>query len=313
MSTEPTGSTTTLVRRFEYVDERTLRGADSGLHDVLDAVAELPWVRQWCPFMPHEYAILGKSPEQSWYVVEAMIRLSPSAYRAFFRGYQSANRYWEAPDGRRYWRSRFEIDRWDAADRSGLRRRDEGARAVKDWDGPPWAPNGSGLYERDAGGGWWPTKAALDAGYLPCASCQKTARKKTIVATPTEPGRSLAAIKQAHADSLEEQARGLTRDELAQVVRSIRDATSNPMRALPTPRDPPQASTTPSVSPEIRGVIERLLDLREEAAPLGDSTYRGPFTQIVIAKIAGVPVKTVTAMAIDRDRRRNADDEPDRA
>ncbi|MDQ3688661.1 MAG: hypothetical protein M3406_01220 [Chloroflexota bacterium] len=36
--------------------------------------------------MPHEYAILHKSPEQAWYVVEAMIRLSPASYRAYFNG-----------------------------------------------------------------------------------------------------------------------------------------------------------------------------------------------------------------------------------
>ena len=123
----------TPVRQFEYVDERTLRGANCTDYDVLDAVQQLPWVRQLCPFMPHEYAILRNSPEQAWFVVEAMIRLSPKSYRAFFRGYQSANRYWEAPDGRRYWRGRFEIDRWDASDTEGLRRRDEGAHAIKDW------------------------------------------------------------------------------------------------------------------------------------------------------------------------------------
>jgi hypothetical protein len=106
----------TLIGRFEYVDEHTLRGDDGSSLDVLDAISVLPWVRQLCPFMPHEYAIVGKSPEQAWYVVEAMIRLSPHAYRAFFRGYRSANRYWEAPDGRRYWRGRFEMDRRDASD-----------------------------------------------------------------------------------------------------------------------------------------------------------------------------------------------------
>lgn len=96
--------------------------------------------------MPHEYAILSKSPDPAWYVVEAMIRLSPKAFRAFFRGYQSANRYWTAPDGRRYWRSRFEIDRWDASDNTGLRRRDDGAHAIKNWDGPPWAPKDGSYY-----------------------------------------------------------------------------------------------------------------------------------------------------------------------
>ena len=163
----------TLVRQFEYVDERTLRGDDGSSHDVLDAIGGLPWVRQLCPFMPHEYAILGKSPEQAWYVVEAMIRLSPHAYRAFFRGYQAANRYWEAPDGRRYWRGRFEIDRWDASDAEGLRRRDEGAHAIKDWDGPPWAPNETGYYVQGSDGRWWPSARFFAEGYEPCRACQK--------------------------------------------------------------------------------------------------------------------------------------------
>jgi hypothetical protein len=48
------------------------------------------------------------------------------------------------------------------------------------------------------------------------------------------------------------------------------------------------------------------LDLREAEAPLGDTGYRGPFTQEVIASIAGVPMKAVTGMALERDRRREA-------
>ena len=79
----------TPVREFTYVDEQTLSGPEGETYSVLEAVDQLPWVRQWCPFMPHEYAILGKSPEQAWYVLEAMIRLSPRRYKAFFRGYQS--------------------------------------------------------------------------------------------------------------------------------------------------------------------------------------------------------------------------------
>jgi len=69
----------TSVGPFEYLDECTLRGADGTHYDVLDAVGQMPWVRQLCPFMPHEYAILGKSPEQAWFVVESMIRLSPNS------------------------------------------------------------------------------------------------------------------------------------------------------------------------------------------------------------------------------------------
>jgi hypothetical protein len=142
------------IREFKYLDERTLRGNDEGSYNVLAAISQLRWVRQLCPFMPHEYAILSTPPDQAWVVVEAMIRLSPRAYRAFFSGYQRPNRYWDAPDSRRYWRPRFEIDRWDASDAEGLRRRDEGARAIKDWDGPRWAPSGAGYYVEDPPGRW---------------------------------------------------------------------------------------------------------------------------------------------------------------
>jgi hypothetical protein len=170
----------TPVRTFEYVDERTLRGDDGRSYDVLDAIGQLPWMRQLCPFMPHEYAILRNSPEQAWYVVEAMTRLSPNAYRAFFRGYQSANRYWEAPDGQRYWRSRFELDRWSAADTEGLRRRDEGAHAIKDWRGPRWAPNSSGYYVEGSPGTWWPSAKFFAEGYQPCRACQRRPRNLPI-------------------------------------------------------------------------------------------------------------------------------------
>ena len=169
----------TPVLQFEYVDERTLRGDDGNSYDVRDAIGQLPWVRQWCPFMPHEYAIRSKSPEQAWYVVEAMVRLSPKAYRAFFRGYQSTNRYWPAPDGQRYWRSRFELDRWYAADTDGLRLKDEGAHGIKDWDGPGWAPNGGGYYKRSPRM-WRPSAKFFDEGYAPCKGCQQGLRNRPV-------------------------------------------------------------------------------------------------------------------------------------
>ena len=59
----------TPLGQLEYHDERTLRRADGARYDVLEAVQQLPWVRQLCPFMPHEYAILRNSPEQAWFVV----------------------------------------------------------------------------------------------------------------------------------------------------------------------------------------------------------------------------------------------------
>lgn len=81
---------------FTYIGEGTVRDADGAFHDVMEAMEQLPWTRQWCPFMPHEYAILGKSPDDSWFILDAMIRVSPKSYRAFFRGYERSNRYWEA-------------------------------------------------------------------------------------------------------------------------------------------------------------------------------------------------------------------------
>jgi hypothetical protein len=89
---------------------------------------------------------------------------------------------------------------------------------------------------------------------------------------------------------------------------------------LPDNGDPPRSPTRlpPSdtkvggqgISDEIKGVIERLLDLREAEGPLGHTGYRGPFTQKAIAIIAGVPVQTVTRMAVERDRRREAGEAP---
>jgi len=64
--------------------------------------------------MRHEYSIWGQGPAWAWNVLSSMLLASnPDSFRAYFRGYQSANRYWDAPapDGLRYWRGRFEIDR----------------------------------------------------------------------------------------------------------------------------------------------------------------------------------------------------------
>jgi hypothetical protein len=124
--------------------------------------------------MPHEYVVQGKSDPLQYAVLEAMVRPdNPESYRAYFRGYQSANRYWEAPDGLRYWSTRFMLNRCEPDSVEPLRRVSQGARAIRDWDGPPWAPNGSGIYQRAADGRWWPTLAALASGYQPCRSCQR--------------------------------------------------------------------------------------------------------------------------------------------
>jgi hypothetical protein len=103
--------------------------------------------------MPHDYAHQRKSDPLPYAVVERMLKASnPDSYRAYFRGYQTPNRYWEAPDGRRYWLTKFMINRCWPASVEPLRRVDQGAKPITDWDGPPFAPNGIGLYERGAGG-----------------------------------------------------------------------------------------------------------------------------------------------------------------
>lgn len=159
---------------FEIVDSRTLRDEEGREHLVLDAIDALPWVHQLCPQMPHDYAHQRKSEPLAYAVVERMLKASnPETYRAYFRGYQTPNRYWEAPDGRRYWLTMFMINRCWPDSVEPLRRVDEGARAVQDWDGPPFAPNGIGVYERGAGKTWWPTAAALANGYQPCKACYR--------------------------------------------------------------------------------------------------------------------------------------------
>ena len=159
-------------KRFEVVDTRTVVDEAGQRYDVMDAVAALKWTRMWCPSMPHEYAILSEATAAPWFAIEAMVRLSPAGFRAYFRGYQRPNRYWDAPDGRRYWRGRYEIDRWWPDDEP-LRRVDEGGTRITDWDGAPWAPNGSKLYVPGPTKGWWPSREAIANGYEPCRACQR--------------------------------------------------------------------------------------------------------------------------------------------
>jgi hypothetical protein len=159
---------------FVIIDSRTVRDPEGHDHDVLAAMDALAWVSQTCPVMPHEYAHKFKSDPVAYTVVERMLLAgNPDTYRAFFRGYATPNRYWDAPDGRRYWLTKFMINRCSPDSVEPPRRVDEGAKAIPDWDGPPWAPNGSGLYERGATWGWWPTAKALADGYQPCRACQR--------------------------------------------------------------------------------------------------------------------------------------------
>jgi hypothetical protein len=139
-------------------------------------------VTQLCPLMPHQYVVLGRCPVVSWDVLNSMIAQSPDSYLAYFRGYQRPTRYWDnREDGHRYWRTSSRgswggvthmLNRARLDSTEPPRRVDEGARPIRPWIGP-WAPNGSGLYDR-LDGRWWPR---LDSGLDPCASCSHDPRR----------------------------------------------------------------------------------------------------------------------------------------
>ena len=288
---------------FVIVDPRSVQAPDGRIYNVLEAIQALPWTAQLCPLMRHEYTIWRKGPEWAWNVLSAMLLArNPDSFGAYFRGYQSANRYWDAPDGLRYWRGGFEIDRGQP-DGSGLRRVDAGAKRAIAWAGPPWAPDGSGLYEQDEKGGWWPTSAALEAGYQPCRSCELTKRKAAIVATPKDPVGAAALIASAERRSRAEHGRSLTRDELAERLRQLPDrvreasAPDDDMLTVPSPipsdgsvpeQDEEEAGNTRNGDPKAR-VVRNLLELRAREAPLGFSGYRGVLTQEAIAEVADIP------------------------
>lgn len=144
--------------------------------EIQQAINALPWVGQLCPLMRHQYATLDRSPAWAWYALDAMIRQSRYSYLAYFRGYQRPTRYWDGPDGLRYWRIRFELNRCTLNSVEPPRRVDEAGTPMTDWDGPPWAPRGSGLYVRSEDGRWWPTEQALANGYQPCVACKRRGR-----------------------------------------------------------------------------------------------------------------------------------------
>jgi hypothetical protein len=124
--------------------------------------------------MRHQYAVRRRSPLWAWDALDAMIRDSPEGYLAYFRGYRRPNRYWDGPDGLRYWRTRFELNRCTADSVEPPRRVDQGAQPILDWDGPPHAPNGIGLYVQDADGRWWPRFEGTE--YEPCRGCRRASQ-----------------------------------------------------------------------------------------------------------------------------------------
>jgi hypothetical protein len=301
---------------FVIVDSGTVRGPDGQKYGVLDAIEALRWTPQLCPLMRHEYTIWKKPdgpewPEWAWNVLSAMLLArNPDSFRAYYRGYPNANRYWDAPDGLRYWRSRFEIDRGQP-DGVGQRRVSDGGKRGNAWDGPRHAPSGIGLYDEAENGGWWPTYAALAAGYLPCRSCAQTSRRAAIVASPKDPHRAAQFI----AAAASERGRPLTREELTEVLLQHEADTE----ASPRPENHGQmVRVSPPADASVGGeaaeggsststiskahVVRRLLEIRSHEAPLGYSSYRGVLTQKAIAEVAGVPIGEVTKAALEMDR-----------
>jgi hypothetical protein len=168
------------MARFEIVDVDTVVDVDGLEHDVSEAIAALPWVDQLCPLMPHQYAHQSKADPLAYGVVEHMLKAAnPDTYRAYFRGSKSPNRYWDAPDDQRYWLTRMMINRCWPDSVEPLRPVNDGAKPASVWDGPPYAPNGIGIYEQDGKGRWWPTQAALTDGYQPCRACRRTPRNRS--------------------------------------------------------------------------------------------------------------------------------------
>jgi len=159
------------MKGFQIVGPGTVRDAGGRDHDVLEAIDNLPWVDQTCPGMPHQYAHLRRSDRVDYGVVDTMLTAkNHETYRAYFRGLPTPLRYWEAPDGQRYWLTMYMINRCLPDSVEPPRRVDEGAKPIP-WDTFLLAPKGSHTYERYKNG-WIPTEEAIAAGYRPCASCQ---------------------------------------------------------------------------------------------------------------------------------------------
>ena len=117
----------------------------------------------------------GQAHDWAWNALEAMVRWNPS-YRAYFRGYRRPNRCWDAPHGLRYWRAGTVLNRCDTGSVELLRHVEDGAKRIRDWDRPPWALNGIGIYFQAPNGKWWPTQEALRSGFRPCRACSRRPR-----------------------------------------------------------------------------------------------------------------------------------------
>ena len=162
------------MARFEIVDAHTVRDADGRDHDVLEAIAVLPWVKQLCPLMPHEYAHQSKADPLAYAVVESMLKAAnPDTYRAYFRGYPTPNRYWDAPDGQRYWLTQDDDQPLLARQRRAPAPRQRGCQAHPGLGRPALGPErhrhlrarreGPLVADRGCPRGWLPALPSLPA------------------------------------------------------------------------------------------------------------------------------------------------------
>lgn len=158
--------------RLRLVADRVVDVETGEVLDLEAAIAELPWIRQRCPFMPHEYVVKPQAPRLAWAIVATWLDRHPASYLALWRGYQRPMRYLEHLDGRRYWRTGKQVqmvNRASSSEEPG-RRVDQGAVPIAGWPGPPWVPaESTHLYFRTSDGKWWPKP---DSGIAPCAACK---------------------------------------------------------------------------------------------------------------------------------------------
>lgn len=163
-----------------YRDRHSALLPDGSILALTDAIARLAWQPMLCPTMPHAYVVSTWSSldRSAFDAILAVIRDSPDTVLAYWRGYQWPTRYWHGPNGFRYWTTpgyepgSIVLNRTDDID--DTRPVALGGEPIRDWVGCPWEPQGFHVYERvESLDGWWPTAAALVAGYRPCRSCQR--------------------------------------------------------------------------------------------------------------------------------------------
>lgn len=149
-----------LPLKLEFQGEKVVNSETGEEYDIAAVVARLPWQAQqgeksswedYPPYMPpHEFVVLGKCDYADWDVLYFACTKHPASYRGYFRGYQSAMRYWEPGDGYRYWpsaqRGVMMLNRCTLDSVEPPRQVDQGARPIKprDWGAPPWLPKGNG-------------------------------------------------------------------------------------------------------------------------------------------------------------------------